>query len=40
MIVADTDVLIDYLAGQNPGAERVAAGQISSGNSARCFTKS
>ena len=26
MIVADTDVLIDYLAGQNPGAERVAAG--------------
>ena len=25
MIVADTDVLIDYLAGQNPGAERVAA---------------
>ena len=24
MIVADTDVLIDFLAGRNPGAERVA----------------
>jgi tRNA(fMet)-specific endonuclease VapC len=25
MIVADTDVLIDFLAGRDPGAERVAA---------------